>query len=222
MMTKQNEMNVAKDGAQVPVQKPSAFSRLLKEGIMKIPCVRARKLKRLNKERAKAHQDLKSELEGVLRVAIEQKKKEAHSGGVYQDRYTEKILPYDDLLRVAGEMIDLPTKTAYFTINKPLDVYGEGVQYRHTLYSVKLDGTVEKIVSDTDRLGGGSWAVIDGRFKIVKDYLLDTWIDLLRGSEGLIVSVRDGEKFVSIKEAKSLKNGPFGELELENMAKGNQ
>ena len=186
-MMKQKE-KIQDGSVPLAVSKPKAFPALLKEGIMKIPRVRKRKLARLKEQRAAEMCRLKEELKRVLEAAVSQKMKEAHSDGLYEPGiFGSKLRSYDDFLYCSDKVIHLASKSAFFSISRPQEVSlsGRFVGYQHTLYQAHLDGTVERVHTDVG-VGeeGHSFALV--------------------GKRGLEIGINDGERFVSLPEAKAL------------------
>jgi hypothetical protein len=138
MITKQNETIVAKDGVQKPMAKRSAFSRLLKEGIMKIPCVRKKEMLALAHNAA-----------GQIIKEI----KERQVNAIYATRYGSQC-HYDDP-SLDGIAISQDAKYAVIVIRKMIDYYpnpgltgAEGAELAYSAYKVGLDGKPVLVASE--------------------------------------------------------------------------
>jgi len=227
MITKQNEKTSATDGAMVPVQTRSAFSRLLKEGIMKIPCVGKSRAERLKAamENAKRKQ---------LDAAKEHKSKCDLSGldtiyEIYLDRYPstlyERIAPgstagYFTLVEIAG--------TRETRDDTPM------LELTSTVFEVLPNGGTKTVIKETaciyeqDRLDMLEVELRAKRPETLKeverkqeqwrgdqnDASLMCFVSEIGEKPYFEIGIRDGRYYVPLKDARKLKNDEEGRLIL--------
>ena len=127
--------------------KPKAFGAILKEGIMKIPYVRKRKLERLRGIRAEKAKELGEKREKTLSIA--RKAADGIVSGIakgqvnafYTDPYSGRRIHYDEP-SMTGIAASQNADYAVIVIRKMIDFYedGMGSELAYFAYKVGQDG----------------------------------------------------------------------------------